>query len=103
MDDEVKPVRVNSDGKFFDRLVPALISAALAVMGMAVVFWSDSRASDRETALILARFDKEISELKRSAEIDRQRTSELQADVKVLLAIMQRIERAVDPRNLPQR
>lgn len=90
----------NRDGKFVERFVPSLLSAALAVVGMAIVFWSETRANDRETALALARFDKEIVEIKRSAEIDRQKTSELQADVKVLLAIMVRIERAVDPRNI---
>lgn len=92
----------NRDGKFVDRFVPSLLSAVLAVIGMGVMFWSDTRANDRETALALARFDKEIVEIKRSAEIDRQRTSELQADVKVLLAVMQRIERAVENRQAPR-
>lgn len=89
----------NRDGKFVERFVPNLLSAVLAVAGMAILFWSDTRANDRETAAAIARLDKEVAAIKRSAEADRQKTSELSADVKVILAIMQRIERKVDQRN----
>lgn len=92
------PMIGNRDGKFIERFIPALISAGIAVVGMAVVFWSDTRANDRETAGAIARLDKEITEIKRSAETDRQKQNELSADVKVILAIMQRIERKVDAR-----
>lgn len=88
----------NRDGKFMDRLIPSLLGGAVAVVGMALVFWADTRANDRETAGAISRLDKEITEIKRSAETDRQKTSELSADVKVILAIMQRIERKVDAR-----
>jgi len=86
----------NRDGKFVERFIPALISAAIAVVGMAIVFWADTRANTRETTAAIARLDKEMSEIKRAAEIDRQKTTELSADVKVILAIMQRVERKVD-------
>lgn len=90
---------LNEDGKFFDRLVPALIAAALAVAGMAVVFWSDTRANDRETALAIAAVKEDIkdlrstaNELRGTASADRQKQTELTVDVKVLLSIVRRIE-----------
>lgn len=101
----------NRDGKFIERLVPNLVSAVLAVAialgGQALGFWSDSKAADAQTARELARlnddlktakaqFEKETAEIKRSAELDRQKTNELVADVKVILAVMQRVERKVD-------
>lgn len=88
----------NRDGKFFERFIPALIAAGLGIAGTSLVFWSDSRANDRETATALSRLDREIEGIKRTAESDRQKTSDLQADVKVLLAITQRIERNLEPR-----
>lgn len=88
----------NRDGKFMDRLIPALLAAGIGVAGTALVFWSDTRANDRETATAISRLNKEVEDLKRSDENSRQKTSELQADVKVILAIMQRVERKVDAR-----
>ena len=93
----------NRDGKFMDRLVPALLAAGLGVAGTALVFWSDTRANDRETATAISRLNKEVEDIKRTAEADRQKQNELAADVKVILAIMQRIERAVDARPTPPR
>jgi hypothetical protein len=98
MSEKVDAMIGNRDGKFFDRLIPALIAAALGIAGTALVFWSDTRANDRETATAISRLNKEVDDLKRSDEAARLKTSELQADVKVILAIMQRIERKVDSR-----
>lgn len=98
MNEKVDAMIGNRDGKFMDRLIPALLAAAIGVAGIALLFWSDTRANDRETATAISRLNKEVEELKRSNENSRQKTSELQADVKVILAIMQRIERKVDAR-----
>jgi hypothetical protein len=83
---------INADGKFIDRLVPALIAASLAVAGMAIVFWSDTRANDRETATAIATMKEDIKDLRGSATADRQKQNELTVDVKVLLSIVRRIE-----------
>lgn len=113
MNQKVEAMIGNRDGKFFERFVPGLISAWFAVVialgGQALGFWSDSRAADAQTAREIVRlgdelksakekFEKDQSELKRSVEADRQKTNELSADVKVILAIMQRVERKVDAR-----
>lgn len=83
---------INADGKFVDRLVPALIAAAIAVAGMALLFWSDTRANDRETATAIATLKEDIKDLRSNATTDRQKQSELTVDVKVLLSIVRRIE-----------
>lgn len=105
---EVTPVKLNSDGKFWDRLIPALLGAALAVTGMAVVFWSDSRANDRETATAIARLDREITAVKEeakearlSAAADRQKTAEMAGDVRNLLRSTARIEALLDRYVMP--
>lgn len=97
----------NRDGKLGDRIVAGLISGgvtvAIALGGQYLGFWSDSKAADRETAAAIMLLSKRLDvvetdakDARRSAEADRQKTSELSADVKVILAIMQRIERKVD-------
>ncbi|CAM5769586.1 hypothetical protein [Bosea minatitlanensis] len=113
MNDKVEAMIGNCDGKFFERLVPNLVSALLAVaiaLGTQYAdFCLDSKAADIQTASAIKQltndladtkrqFKEEIVEIRRSAEIDRQKTNELVADVKVILAIMQRLERKVDPR-----
>lgn len=113
MNQKVEAMIGNRDGKFVERLVPNFISAALAVamaLGAQYAgFWSDSKAADVQTAAAIKQltsdlaetkrqFKEETVEIKRSAEGDRQKTNELSADVKVILAIMQRIERKVDAR-----
>lgn len=113
MNQKVEAMIGNRDGKFFERLIPGLFSAGIAVIvalgGQALGFWSDSKAADAQTAREIVRlsddlkaakaqFEKEQTELKRSVEADRQKTNELVADVKVILAVMQRVERKVDSR-----
>lgn len=100
---------INADGKFVDRLVPALIAAALAVIGMAIVFWSDTKANDRETATAIATLKDDIKELRGNAATDRQKQSEITVDVKVLLSIVRRIENRMEwddnarqPNSLPR-
>lgn len=96
---------INADGKFIDRLIPSLISAGLAVAGMAVVFWAESRASDRETAETirslkeqLAIVKDEAKEQRQLAAADRQRTAELAGDVRSVLRSVSRIETLLDDR-----
>lgn len=111
MNEKATPMIGNRDGKFFERFVPGLISAGFAVVialgGQALGFWSDSKAADAQMAREIAQLsddlkaakaqlEKEQGELKRSVEADRQKTNELVADVKVILAVMQRVERKVD-------
>jgi hypothetical protein len=95
--------RINSDGKFWDRLIAAVIAAALAVGGTAIVFWRDTAVADSRAMDAIARIDREIDDIKRSAVVDRQKTSDLTADVKVLLAITQRVEKAVGQLNQRER
>ncbi|SDF36755.1 hypothetical protein [Bosea robiniae] len=113
MNEKVEAMIGNRDGKFVERLIPNFVSALLAVAvaleTQYLGFWSDSKAADVQTAAAITRltndlaetkrqFKEETMEIKRSAEIDRQKTNELSADVKVILAIMQWIERKVDAR-----
>ncbi len=106
--DEVKSVVLNSDGKFLDRLFPALISAAIAVCGMAVLFWADSRASDRETAAAISQLNRDMATVKeeakeqrQSAAADRQKIAELAGDVRSVLRSTSRIEVLMDRMNAP--
>jgi hypothetical protein len=92
-----------SDGKFIDRLLPSLLSAAMAVGGMAVLFWADTRAADRETAQAILRLEKkqdaieaEQREQRQSAAADRQKTAELAGDVRNVLRSTNRIETILD-------
>lgn len=101
---------LNADGKFIDRLIPSLISAGLAVAGMAVVFWAESRAVDRETAETiralkeqLAIVKDEAKEQRQLAAADRQRTAELAGDVRSVLRSVSRIESLLDERNSGRR
>ncbi len=96
----------NADGKFIDRLIPAVISAAFAVGGMAVVFWADTRAADRETAATIVALKDQLSIVKEEAKeqrqlaaADRQRTAELAGDVRSVLRSVSRIESLLDNRN----
>ena len=105
--------KFNEDGKFFDRLLPGLVSATIAVVGFAIISWSDFKVKDTETDASITRLDREISALKvdmaearRDAAADRSKTNDLAADVKVLLAITQRIEQTlardgVSPPHIP--
>jgi hypothetical protein len=102
--------RIGSHGKFLDRLIPAFLAAVFAVSGTATVFWRDTAIADNRSADAIIRIDKEIAavkqeqvELRRDAATDRQKTPDLTADVKVLLAITQRVERAVGQLNQRER
>jgi hypothetical protein len=102
--------RINSDGKFVERFIPAVLAAAITVIGTGFVFWRDSAVADNRSADAIIRIDKEIAaikrdqiELRREAGVDRQKTSDLTADVKVLLAITQRVEKAVGQLNQRER
>jgi len=84
--------KLNADGRFWDRFFPALIAAALGVGGTAIVFYADTRANDRELSTAIQRIDRDIAQLKIEAHADRGKTADLSSDVKVLLAIVSRIE-----------
>lgn len=113
MNEKVEAMIGNRDGKFVERLIPNFVSALLAVavaLGTQYLgFWSDSKAADVQTAAAITRltndlaetkrqFKEETTEIRRSAEIDRQKSNDIAADVKVILAVLQRVERKVDPR-----
>lgn len=83
---------LNADGKFLDRLIPAMIAVSLGVGGTALVFWSDTRANDRETASAIAALKEDIKDIRTSATNDRQKQNELTVDVKVALSILRRLE-----------
>lgn len=94
---------LNAAGKFMDRLLPSLLSAAIAVGGMAILFWADTRAADRETALAISRLEKkqdaieaEQREQRQTAALDRQKTAELAGDVRNVLRSTNRIETLLD-------
>lgn len=101
---------LNADGKFIDRLIPSLLAAGLSVVGMALVFWAESRANDRETAETirslkeqLAIVKDEAKEQRQLAAADRQRTAELAGDVRSVLRSVSRIETLLDERNAGRR
>ncbi len=98
---------LNADGKFLDRLIPSLISAALAVTvaigGQALGFWSDSKAIDKAALASIERLDKEIAEMKveqraarMGADLDRQKLAELSADMRNVSRSTARIEGLLD-------
>ncbi|SEG64863.1 hypothetical protein SAMN04488115_108133 [Bosea lathyri] len=102
------PMKLNEDGKFFDRLIPSLLSAGIAVLGMAVLFWADTRAADRETATAISRLEKkqdaieaEQREQRQAASADRQKTAELAGDVRNVLRSTVRIETLLDRLTMP--
>lgn len=97
---------INADGKFLDRLIPSLIAAGISVLGMAVVFWGESRATDRETAETIRSLKEQLSVVKDEAKeqrqlaaADRQRTAELAGDVRSVLRSVSRIETLLDKRD----
>lgn len=103
---------INDDGLFWKRFAPAFIAAlagaVFAVGGAALVFWADTRASDRQTAEAIARLDREMTSLKdgldkaRSAAADdRQKTAEIAGDVRNLVRSNARIEQLLDRVFLP--
>lgn len=94
---------VSQDGKFFDRLLPALLAATIAVGGTAVVFWRDSAVADSRAMIAIARLDRDVDEIKRRTAADREKTANLSSDVKVLLAITQRVEKAVSEMNMREK
>ena len=99
--------RMNDDGLFWKRFAPAFIAAlagaSVAVAGSALVFWADSRATDRQTADAIKRLDGEVAQIKeeakearKSAADDRQKTTEIAGDVRNLVRSNARIEQLLD-------
>lgn len=96
-------VKVNQDGKFWDRLVAAAIPMALGLGIAGIVWWrdasnSDSRASEAITRME-SRMDKieaDAREARRSAAEDRQKTAEMAADLRNVTRGVARIETLLD-------
>lgn len=111
--DEVGAMQINSDGKFIDRLLPAMIAAgftlSIAIGGQMLGWWSTSFANDREAVRSIERLDKELAEVKQeqraqriAAEAERQKTAELSADMRNVLRSTQRIESLLDRYVMPR-
>ncbi|SEK37787.1 hypothetical protein SAMN04515666_101363 [Bosea lupini] len=100
-------MRVASDGKFLDRLVPSLISVLLgigvALGGQALGFWADTRAADERTAQAITRLERrldavevEAKDARKAAADDRAKTVEIAGDVRNLVRSNARIETLLD-------
>jgi hypothetical protein len=96
-------MRVNQDGKFFDRFVASSIPAAIGLMIAGVVWWADSRANDGKAAEAISRIERRIDavesearEARQSAANERQKTAELAGDVRNVLRSTARIEQLLD-------
>lgn len=96
-------LRVNQDGKLWDRFVASAIPVAIGLALAGIVWWkdatnADSRASEAITR-IEGRIDKveaEAREARRSAAEDRQKTAELAADLRNVARGVGRIEAILD-------
>ena len=114
-------MKIGSDGKFFDRLIPSLLSAGIAVGIGAVASWSDSRVQDQKFAEQIASLkeaaaaqakktedesarltrkmesiEAEAREQRQAAAADRQKTAELAGDVRNILRSTARVEQLLD-------
>lgn len=96
-------LRVNQDGKFWDRFVAAAIPTAIGLMLAGIVWWKDASNNDSRAADAISRIEKRIDtvenearETRRAAAEDRQKTAELAADVRNVLRSTVRIEAILD-------
>lgn len=96
-------LRVNQDGKFWDRVVAAFAGAAPVLIIGAVMWWADSRQADSKAADAITRMERRIDtvetearEARRSAAEDRAKTAELAGDVRNVLRSTARIEALLD-------
>ena len=96
-------LRVNRDGKLWDRVVGSAIPIGLSLALAGIVWWrdasnADSRASEAITRIEM-RIDKvevEAREARRSAAEDRQKTVEMAADLRNMARGVSRIETLLD-------
>lgn len=102
-------MKLNEDGKFLDRLIPALLAAAIGVGGAALVFWADSKAADRETAAAIQRAERRMDAIESeqraarlAADNDRQKLSEMAADTRNIVRAVARMESLFDRYVVPQ-
>lgn len=96
-------LRVNQDGKFFDRVVAAFAGAVPVLIIGAIMWWADSRQADTKAADAITRIERRIDtvetearEARRSAAEDRAKTAELAGDVRNVLRSTARIEAILD-------
>lgn len=96
-------MRVNRDGKFWDRVVASAIPMGLGLLLAGAVWWRDASNADSKAAEGLARLENRIDkveaearEARRTAAEDRQKTAELAADVRNVLRSTARIEATLD-------
>lgn len=96
-------LRVNQDGKFFDRVIAAFAGAAPVLIIGAVMWWADSRQADSKAVDAITRMERRIDavegearEARKSADLDRQKTIELAGDVRNVLRSTARIEAILD-------
>ncbi|SEG61101.1 hypothetical protein [Bosea lathyri] len=96
-------LRVNQDGKFWDRFVASAIPAAIGLTIAGIVWWRDASNADSRASEAIGRIELRIDkvevearEARRSAAEDRQKTVELAADMRNVLRSTSRIETLLD-------
>lgn len=96
-------LRVNQDGKFWDRFVAAAIPTAIGLAIAGIVWWKDASNNDSRAADAISRIERRIDtvesearEARKTAADDRQKTAELAADVRNIARGVSRIEGVLD-------
>lgn len=96
-------MKVNQDGKFFDRLIAAAIPMTLGLVIAGLIWWKDASNNDSRASEALTRLENRVEkveiesrESRRSAAEDRQKTVELAADLRNVARGVTRIETLLD-------
>ncbi len=96
-------LRVNRDGKLWDRVVGAAIPLGIGLVPVVFLWWRDASISDTKAADGLSRLEvrldkveTEARDARRSAAEDRQKTAELAADLRNVARGVNRIEGILD-------
>jgi len=96
-------LRVNRDGKLWDRVVGAAIPVCFTIGLAGLVWWRDASNADTRASEAISRIEiridkveAEAREARRSAAEDRQKTAELAADLRNVARGVGRIEAILD-------
>ncbi|MCO5092682.1 hypothetical protein [Bosea sp. (in: a-proteobacteria)] len=96
-------LRVNQDGKLWDRFIASAIPVAIGLALAGIVWWKDASNADSRASEAISRIETRIDrveaearEARRAAAEDRQKTAELAADVRNVLRSTGRIEALLD-------
>ncbi|MBD3844277.1 hypothetical protein IED13_01105 [Bosea sp. SSUT16] len=96
-------MRVNDDGKFFGRVVAAFAGAVPVLLFGGVLWWSDARNADKQSAESITRIEKRMDAVEEAqrkqaeqAAADRQKLAELNTTVQSMNKTTDRIDRRLE-------